>query len=93
MIIKCKNWEAWEKLYTEKGAEQVLGMSPGGVAARLGVSRQRVHQMIEEGVLDEVRIRDRTLGIRGVVIYVTEGSVRREIERRKKSLTSSKRVA
>lgn len=30
--------------------------SPGPVAARLGVSRQRVYKMLQDGVLDGVRV-------------------------------------
>lgn len=93
MITKYRNWEAWEKAYEEKGAEEVLGMSPGGVAGRLGVSRQRVHQMIQADLLDAVKIEDRSLGFRGFVMYVTEASVRRLIESRKKDLTRRQEVA
>jgi hypothetical protein len=93
MIMKCRTWAEWEKLYDEKGPEHALGMSPGGAAARLGVTRQRVHQLIREDLLDAVRIRDCSLGIRGFVMYVTEASLRRLIESRKKDLTIRKHVA
>lgn len=84
VITECKDWKAWEKLAEKKEMDEVLGMSPGGVAGRLGVSRQRVHQMIDEGCLDAVKVKDRGMGY--AVVYVTEASVRREIERRKKVL-------
>lgn len=82
MITKCKNWEEWDKLYDEKGKDEVLGMSPGGVAGRLGVSRQRVFQLVQEGRLDEIKIWDDDQGF--WVVYIPEVSVRKEIERRKK---------
>lgn len=84
VITECKDWKAWEELAEKKEMDEVLGMSPGGVAGRLGVSRQRVHKMIDEGRLDAVKVKDRSMGY--AVVYVTEASVRREIERRKKTV-------
>lgn len=83
MITECKDWKAWERLADRVGLENALGMSPGGVAGRLGLTRQRVHQMIKEGCLDAVKVKDREMGY--AVVYVTEASVRKEIEKRKKS--------
>jgi|WetSurMetagenome_2_1015567.scaffolds.fasta_scaffold650089_1 hypothetical protein len=39
------------RAYVESGHSEAIGYSPGGAAARLGVSRQRVYEMIEQGHL------------------------------------------
>lgn len=36
--------------------KDVNGDSPGGVAARLGVTRQYVHKLIDQGELDAIRV-------------------------------------
>lgn len=38
--------------YVRTHPEFEVGLSPGGVAARLGVSRQRVYQLIDSGDLE-----------------------------------------
>lgn len=39
------------RAYVESGHSEAIGYSPGGAAARLGVSRQRIYEMIEQGHL------------------------------------------
>ena len=50
--------------------KDVNGDSPGGAAARLGVSRQYVHKLIDQGELDEVRVVKKGGGL--VAICVNE---------------------
>ena len=45
---------AWAKALVDE--KDVNGDSPGGVAARLGVSRQYIHKLIDQGELDAIRV-------------------------------------
>lgn len=54
-----------------------IGPSPGGAAAELEVSRQRVHQMIKEGKLDAVFVWEAGRDSQATQIYVTDQSIRR----------------
>src|SRR5690606_34859940 len=71
LCAKLGSQDNWNQLRDDLG-----GPSPGGAAAELGVSRQRVHQLIEEGKLDVVELRE-TKWSRPHVIMVTETSLRR----------------
>ena len=44
-------------------------VSPGPVAASLGISRQRVHQMLESGKLEGVRVLKPSGGTAAVYIF------------------------
>ena len=59
---------AWAKALTED--KDVNGDSPGGAAARLGVTRQYVHKLIDEGELDAIRVVKKNGGL--VAICVNE---------------------
>lgn len=48
--------------------ERVNGPSPGGLAGKLGMSRQAIHSAIGRGTLDAVRIIDRQGNLRAIVI-------------------------
>jgi hypothetical protein len=52
------------------------GPSPGGAAAELGLTRQRIHQLVNEGKLDMIRLRDRPRA-RPHVWMITEASLTR----------------
>jgi len=48
----------WDEL-VEKGdplVDKITGPSPGGAATELGVSRQRVHELIRQGRLDATAV-------------------------------------
>lgn len=51
--------KAWAKAVDDAGPDHSLnlqGDSPGGVAARLGCTRQAVHRLIRRGTLDAVAV-------------------------------------
>jgi hypothetical protein len=54
MAIKTMNLDVWRKLSDVSDAQRakLLGWSPGGAAAQLGISRQAVHKAIHRGDLD-----------------------------------------
>lgn len=56
MAIRKMNTKLWNKLTAESEAyrAKLLGLSPGGAAAELGISRQAVHKAIRRGDLDAV---------------------------------------
>jgi hypothetical protein len=60
MAIRQYNQRVWNKLTAESDAyrAKLLGWSPGGAAAELGISRQSVHKAIRRGDLDAVRVTD-----------------------------------
>jgi hypothetical protein len=39
------------RAYVDSGHSEAIGYSPGGAASRLGVSRQRVYEMVKQGHL------------------------------------------
>lgn len=53
---------AWREMELMKWAKALVdgkdvnGDSPGGAAARLGVSRQYIHKLIDDDVLDAIRV-------------------------------------
>jgi hypothetical protein len=53
--------------------KDVNGDSPGGVAIRLGISRQHVHHLIAQGELDAVRVVSKRGGL--IAICVLEKKV------------------
>jgi len=92
MITKYRSFEMWEKAYDRLGFEKVMGMSPGGAAGRLGISRQAVYDLVRRDKLEMVKVKKKDQ-VRYSEIYVTEESLKREIERRvKKSLTAKQEV-
>lgn len=56
MAVRTMNSQTWQKLteVSEAQRAQLLGWSPGGAAAQLGISRQAVHKAIHRGDLDAV---------------------------------------
>lgn len=65
----------------------LLGLSPGGAAARLGISRQGVHLAIKRGTLDVVLVHEGPdeidVGCQPkpyVCHYVTSSSIKRYLE-------------
>lgn len=57
MAVRQLQLSTWERLVKQDGHRAKLsGDSPGGVAARLGCSRQFVHSLIKRGLLDAVAV-------------------------------------
>jgi len=58
MAIRKVNMRRWHQLVeeTDRHRAELLGWSPGGAAAELGISRQAVHAAIRRGDLDAVVI-------------------------------------
>ena len=56
MALRKMNARRWHELVEQSDAERakLLGWSPGGAAAQLGISRQAVHKAIHRGDLDAV---------------------------------------
>lgn len=61
-MLRRMTYSEWaEELHQARGKpdwENLMGKSPGGVAADLGVSRQRVWQLAKEGKLDMILLAD-----------------------------------
>jgi hypothetical protein len=74
MATKKMQLETWRKRVDAEGAHgQLFGDSPGGVANKLGCSRQFVHSLIKRGHLDTVDLYE---GDRLVVRMVTADSLK-----------------
>lgn len=60
MALRKIKAERWEKLVAESDRRraELLGWSPGGAAAEVGISRQAIHQAIREGRLDAVMVQN-----------------------------------
>lgn len=58
MALRKMDMRRWQELVTESDLERakLIGWSPGGAAAQLGISRQAVHKAIHRGDLDAVII-------------------------------------
>lgn len=72
------SWTDWEKAYAAvinegKSVGDLRGYSPAGAAEELGVSRQRIHQLVQQDRLDQLVIRDKNGTI--CATFVTENSV------------------
>ena len=78
---------AWAKALVED--KDVNGDSPGGAAARLGVTRQYVHKLIDQGELDAVRVVKKGGGL--VAICVNEKKLAL-LEAAYKSMASKRRA-
>lgn len=85
MAIRQMNLSAWTRAVAraqdQAKRERLFGDSPGTVAERLGVTRQRVHQLCQEDRLHSIQVTsDNSDEIRFVVIL--EHSVKEELDRR-----------
>jgi hypothetical protein len=60
MAVRKMNMKRWKQLVeaSQGKSHDVQGDSPGGVAARLGCTRQAVHRLIKRGTLDAVAVYD-----------------------------------
>lgn len=58
MAVRKMNLQLWQKLteVSEAQRAKLLGWSPGGAAAQLGISRQAIHKAIKRGDLDAVQV-------------------------------------
>lgn len=72
-------WDTWEKSYAEAVSQKILdtndliGYSPSGAAEELRISRQRVHQLVNEDKLDQVSVIDKNGNI--CAVFITNNSV------------------
>jgi hypothetical protein len=75
MAVRKMTMKAWANAIDAAGPDSpdLQGDSPGGVAARLGCSRQAVHRLIQRGTLDAVAVYE---GKRVAFYVVTEASLR-----------------
>lgn len=76
MAIREMTLKAWAKAVESADphrAQNLQGDSPGGVAARLGCTRQNVHKLIKNGTLDAIAVYE---GDRLSFYVVTEASLR-----------------
>ncbi len=79
--IRYMTWRECAEIFEKYGvnskeAEEVLGMSPGGAGPALGVTRQRTHQLVRDGKLDMVMLRDGP-GAPVSAWIITEASMKR----------------
>lgn len=58
MTLRKMNFADWERLVhiSEGQRAKLLGWSPGGAAAEIGISRQAIHEAIRRGTLDAVAV-------------------------------------
>jgi hypothetical protein len=82
MALTKIGFKRWEKLVHESALERakLLGWSPGGAAAELGISRQAVHKAIHRGDLDAVIVNGEDGRLRAFMI--PEESLRAFADRR-----------
>jgi len=75
----CKlTFEEWSKVFEsvpEDERDEWNGPSPGGAAGDLGVSRQRIHQLLSQGKLNGIELVDDDGSFRAFT--VTKASIRR----------------
>ena len=84
MATRTLTWTQWLKLVArhslDAGFQNVAGYPIADVASRLGVSRQRVNQLVADGTLDTLEVT--TKAGRVAVSLVTEASLERYLAAR-----------
>ena len=73
--LTIDEWVSKNQELDNEGLPNFNGLSPGGAASRLGVSRQRISQLVKEGKLDRIEIIDDAGHQLGVLI--TSDSIER----------------
>lgn len=71
-------FEEWSKIFesvSDEERDEWNGPSPGGAAGELGVSRQRVHQLLAKGKLNGIEFVEKDGSFRAFT--VTDASIRR----------------
>jgi hypothetical protein len=62
MMMQRISYDAWAEhlalTHGQPSYRQWMGLSPGGAAAALGVTRQRIWQLVKEGKLDMILLGD-----------------------------------
>lgn len=88
MAIKRIQRSTWLKRIeaTAAPAKRLEGDSPGGVASRLGCSRQFVHSLIKRGLLEAIAVMD---GDDLAFYVIPEASVERYIEKRRHEIQAA----
>lgn len=79
MSMRTMTFAQWEKhCVTHYGdPSQCGGVSPGGVAAELELSRQAIHKAMDRGDLDGWRVVRSALDRTTLMILITEASISR----------------
>lgn len=84
MATRTLTWTEWLKLVRrhalDNGFQNVAGYPAADVAARLGVSHQRVYQLIQGGALDVVEVTTKAGKVS--LSLVTEASLERYLAAR-----------
>jgi hypothetical protein len=75
-VMLMRDWQREIAGGTPQTLDDFGGPSPGGAACELGVSRQRIHQLLKEGKLDAIYLRDH-LGAVPNVVMITSTSIKR----------------
>jgi len=83
MLLRKMAFKDWEKLSTVSDAQRakLIGWSPGGAAAEIGITRQGIHHAIRRGDLDAVAVYD---GTKLVMFMIPDDSLRAYQERRQR---------
>ena len=79
MALKRMQLSTWERLTKDGTPDELLGLSPGGAASTLGISRQGVHEAIRRGKLDAFAVYH---GVRLRFFIVRADSIQRYHEER-----------
>lgn len=84
MATRTLTWSQWLKLVArhslDNGFANVAGYPVADVCERLGVTKQRVHQLIEAGALDTLQVTNAAGKV--AVILVTDASLERYLLKR-----------
>ena len=60
MAVLQMTYQAWREAldaaYGKRAFHEYIGPSPGGAAGELGISRQRIHQLVDSGKLDMIKL-------------------------------------
>jgi hypothetical protein len=84
VATRTLTWTKWLALVARHSLDNEFGNIAGypsiDVAEKLGVSKQRVHQLIEDGVLDTVEVKN--AAGRLAIVLITEASLERYLAQR-----------
>lgn len=60
MAVRTMQLKAWQAATetTKADLAKLIGWSPGGAADQAGVSRQYIHQLIREGKLEAIQVKE-----------------------------------
>ena len=86
MAVRRMTYDEWGDAIAQTHGKpeyhELMGSSPGGAAMSLGVSRQRIHQLIDAGKLDVICLSDKPKA-KPTSYLVTDASVSRLLSTRR----------